>query len=155
MRADILAVARNIVNQIGDLWAEKIPSEKWVPVRQATNDRLDEFTAGLIETVAERDEFHTMDELYDYRMLYNALAFNAMAKSEQYTIVKSWHHSDGEKCFGGGWFIVVAMLPTGQVSNHYKAEHWNIFQVPAVDLPPVARRPSPDLCSPIATPIPR
>lgn len=32
----------------------------------------------------------------------------------------SFCHSDGELCFGGGWFIVMANLPTGQVSNHYK-----------------------------------
>ena len=45
-------------------------------------------------------------------------------------------HSDGELAFGGGWFIVVATLPTGQISNHYQAEHWEQFQVPEVDLPP-------------------
>lgn len=38
--------------------------------------------------------------------------------------------SDGELCFGGGWFIVMANLPTGQVSNHYRAEEWNLFNVP-------------------------
>lgn len=50
--------------------------------------------------------------------------------------MKSWNHSDGELCFGGGWFIVTATLTTGQVSNHYKAEHWELFAVPEVDLPP-------------------
>lgn len=34
--------------------------------------------------------------------------------------MKSWRHHDGEKCFGGGWFIVTTRLPTGQVSNHYQ-----------------------------------
>lgn len=43
------------------------------------------------------DGFHTFDELYHYRMLYNAAFFN---------------------------------LPTGQVSNHYRAEEWNLFNVP-------------------------
>lgn len=38
--------------------------------------------------------------------------------------------TDGELCFGGGWFIVMANLPTGQVSNHYRAEEWNLFNVP-------------------------
>jgi len=33
------------------------------------------------------------------------------------------------RAFGGGWFIVVATLPTGQVSNHYEAEHWYLFHV--------------------------
>lgn len=79
-----------------------------------------------------RDEYHTMDELYEYRMLYNALAANAMADRA----VKSWRHSDGEKCFGGGWFVVYLNLPTGQVSNHYKAEHWGLFRVPEAELAP-------------------
>ena len=52
------------------------------------------------------DGFHTFDELYHHR------------------------HADGELCFGGGWFIVMANLPTGQVSNHYRAEEWNLFNVP-------------------------
>ena len=79
-----------------------------------------------------RDEYHTMDELYEYRMLYNALAANAMPDRA----VKSWRHSDGGECFGGGWFVVYLNLPTGQVSNHYKAEHWDLFRVPEVPLAP-------------------
>jgi len=27
------------------------------------------------------------------------------------------------------WFIVVAMLPTGQISNHYKIDDWDLFQI--------------------------
>lgn len=72
------------------------------------------------------DGYHTFAELYEYRMLYNALAANAMPDKA----MKCWRHSDGELCFGGGWFVVVLTLPTGQVTNHY---------VPAVehtDLPP-------------------
>jgi hypothetical protein len=49
--ADALAVARNIVNQIGDFWAERIPSAEWVPVQQQTNDELDAFAARLIRGV--------------------------------------------------------------------------------------------------------
>ncbi|WP_029292241.1 hypothetical protein [Cellulomonas sp. HZM] len=81
------------------------------------------------------DEHHTMDELYEYRMLYNAHAAHGWLAAGV-PVVKSWQHSDGEPCFGGGWFIVVATLPTGQVSNHYAAEFWDLFTVPAVDLPP-------------------
>ena len=36
----------------------------------------------------------------------------------------------GEECFGGGWFIVMANLPTGQVSNHYELKDWDLFKVP-------------------------
>lgn len=84
---------------------------------------------------ANGDEYHSMDELYEYRMLYNAHAVNAWVR-EGLDVVKSWRHSDGELCFGGGWFIVVAALPTGQVSNHYAAEHWDLFRVREVEVPP-------------------
>lgn len=84
----------------------------------------------------ERDDHHTMDELYYYRMLYNAHLFNEWAAAGKYRVVKSANHSDGEPCFGGGYFIVVAELPAGQVSNHYKWSYWNLFEIPAVQLPP-------------------
>lgn len=45
---DIEFLARNIINQIGDLWSEQIPSPLWVPVRQATNDQLDTWISGLL-----------------------------------------------------------------------------------------------------------
>ena len=81
------------------------------------------------------DGHHTFNELYEYRMLYNAHAAHGWLV-QGIPVVKSWRHSDGEECFGGGYFVVVASLPSGQVSNHYKAEHWGIFKVPEVDLPP-------------------
>lgn len=83
----------------------------------------------------ERDEYHTLAELYEYRMLYNAHAARGWLAAG-IPVVKSRRHSDGEPCFGGGWFIVVATLPSGQVSNHYRDEHWSLFDVPEVDLPP-------------------
>lgn len=83
-----------------------------------------------------RDEYHTMEELYEYRMLYNALAFNAWAHEGKYDVVKSWRHSDGELCFGGGWFVVAAVLPTGLISNHYRAEHWDLFRLNEGTPPP-------------------
>ena len=87
------------------------------------------------------DGYHTYDELYEFRKMYNAVLFNAWAKNEgwngqvnpKYSVHKSWKHNDGELCFGGGWFIVSAMLPTGLISNHYKAEDWDLFQVPEVE----------------------
>jgi hypothetical protein len=76
------------------------------------------------------DGYHTFDELYAYRKAYNALLFNEWAAHGLYDVHKSWQHSDGESCFGGGWFIVVAQTPSGQISNHYKADEWPLFQVP-------------------------
>lgn len=75
------------------------------------------------------DGYHTFHELYEYRMLYNAALFNEWARQSKHDVHKSIRHSDGELCFGGGWFIVVALLPDGQISNHYKLAHWGLFDV--------------------------
>ena len=88
------------------------------------------------------DGYHTFSELYEFRKVYNAALFNDWASQAEYTssgfeilpvkhdVHKSWCHNDGELCFGGGWFIVVANLPTGQISNHYEAKDWDLFRVP-------------------------
>lgn len=73
------------------------------------------------------DGYHTFNELYYYRMLYNAAFFNSLPKV---WVHKSKKHHDGEECFGGGWFIVMANLPTGQISNHYELKDWELFQIP-------------------------
>ena len=107
------------------------------------------------------DGYHTFEELYEFRKMYNAVLFNEWALDyygvlkghgvtdvmtihpeiqnflntikPKYNVHKSWRHNDGELCFGGGWFIVSAMLPTGLISNHYKAEYWDLFKVPEVE----------------------
>lgn len=81
------------------------------------------------------DGYHTFRELYDYRRVYNALLFNAWSVMGLFDVHKSKRHSDGDECFGGGWFIVVAKLPTGQISNHYKLEYWDEFNIPERELP--------------------
>ena len=93
-------------------------------------------TADTPVTGETSDGFHTFNELYDYRMLYNAALFNEWGRhpDPQYDVHKSWHHSDGEPCFGGGWFVVFAQLPTGQISNHYAAKDWDMFQIPEREL---------------------
>jgi hypothetical protein len=131
-----------------DLW-EHVPAP--APVAQEGEDEaLSYMRAELREAAATitrlqarvaeleanpRDEYHTMRELYEYRMLYNAHAAHGWLAAG-IPVVKSRRHHDGELCFGGGWFIVVATLPTGQVSNHYKDDHWSLFDVPEVELPP-------------------
>ena len=74
------------------------------------------------------DGYHTFKELYEFRLLYNAGMFNELAKDKQYNVHKSKKHSDGEECFGGGWFVVQATLPTGQISNHYELKDWDLFK---------------------------
>jgi hypothetical protein len=75
------------------------------------------------------DGYHTFDELYRFRMLYNALAFRALVFEPSAMPHKSRFHSDGEPCFGGGWFIVVAYLHGKQISNHYEEADWDLFDI--------------------------
>jgi len=73
------------------------------------------------------DGYHTFKELYEFRKLYNACLFNEWYKQGKYNVHKSYKHSDGEECFGGGWFVVQATLPAGQITNHYKNSDWALF----------------------------
>lgn len=89
-------------------------------------DNVPEFKEGAI-----RDGFHSFEELYEFRKMYNAALFNEWFIAGKYDVHKSERHYDGELCFGGGWFIVVAMLPKGQITNHYKLKDWDLFQIQA------------------------
>lgn len=94
--------------------------------------------ATLVDALATgeaSDGYHTHNELYEHRMLLNAhaaIGWHAM----KIPVAKSWRHSDGELCFGGGWFIVVVSLPAGQASWHYKDEYWHLFDIPELDRGP-------------------
>lgn len=74
------------------------------------------------------DGYHTYKELYEFRKVYNAALFNEWFSQRKYEVHKSKKHSDGEDSFGGGWFVVMATLPTGQISNHYELKDWDLFR---------------------------
>ena len=97
-------------------------------------------------TGSTSDGYHTFDELYYYRLLYNAALVNTIIYMRfkhglnndiNISIIKSDRHSDGELCFGGGWFIVVMETPYGQITNHYENKYWDMFSCPSVDVAPV------------------
>lgn len=50
------------------------------------------------------DGYHTFNELYEYRKLYNALLFNMWYVENMYKVHKSKRHGSGEECFGG-WLV--------------------------------------------------
>ena len=83
------------------------------------------------------DGYHTFGELYEFRKVYNAALFNLLSDRNDCSVVKSYKHHDGELCFGGGWFIVSATLPKGQVSNHYENKDWDLFRCEVVETAPV------------------
>lgn len=67
-------------------------------------------------------------ELYDVRMGLHALLVHEWAQKRLHDVHKSWRHHDGTIPFNDpDYFIVVAMLPTGQISNHYPRKHWDLF----------------------------
>lgn len=98
--------------------------ENWKPKGVFTEEAIASTGTGKIS-----DGYHTFDELYEFRKMYNAALFNEWAAQGKYSVHKSKRHFDGEECFGGGWFIVVAILPTGQISNHYEMKDWGLFDV--------------------------
>jgi hypothetical protein len=80
------------------------------------------------------DGYHTFKELYEFRKMYNATLFNEWAAQGKYDVHKSRKHYDGKSPFGKtSWFIVVAILPTGQITNHYRTTDWTLFKVPIVE----------------------
>lgn len=110
-------------------------------------EQINKLTSSQKESLS--DGFHSFQELYEFRKMYHAVLFNEWANQKsinpswasednkyqpiytyKYDVHKSWKHHDGELCFGGGWFIVVAILPSGQISNHYEAKEWDLFKVP-------------------------
>lgn len=107
-------------------WADKLIAEQksallaWRDQAVAQARRVDENTS---------DGYHTFRELYDFRRLFNAALFNEWAAQGKYEVHKSFKHHDGELAFGGGWFVVMATLPTGQISNHYEANAWSQFHI--------------------------
>lgn len=103
--------------------------------------------AKAIDKGEASDGFHTFNELYRYRAIYNAAFFNELSKNGDIKAVKSIRHSTGELCFGGGWFIVMAELPTGQVSNHYELKYWDLFKCEEVEFAPEWDGHTPDIAA--------
>lgn len=79
------------------------------------------------------DGYHTFNGLYHQR----AVLFAALVKAHRVRAWKSRRHSDGEPCFGGGWFIVGIDTPEGSYTYHYEDKYWDMFecQVLEVGLP--------------------
>ena len=94
------------------------------------------------------DGFHTFKVLYEIRKAYNVALFNewasqiikekkvggAIVESVKYNVHKSRKHNDGNLPFGSEmWFIVCANLPSGQISNHYTIDNWDLFKIPETE----------------------
>lgn len=136
MKEEILKEQRELIHQYNGLQINNpIPCIS-SDMEQSLQDHLREALDQAIKEAREEmgtgetsDGYHTFNELYEFRKIFNAALFNEWQKQGKYMVHKSKKHSDGELCFGGGWFIVMAQLPTGQISNHYELKDWDLFQV--------------------------
>jgi hypothetical protein len=70
------------------------------------------------------DGYHTFNELYTQRLMLSVALFNCFKEISW----KSRKHSDGEPCFGGGWFIVGIETPEGSYTYHYEDKFWDLFK---------------------------
>lgn len=69
------------------------------------------------------DGYHTFNSLYHQR----AILFATIVNQNSTRAWKSWKHSDGENCFGGGWFIVGIDTPEGSYTYHYESKYFDMF----------------------------
>ena len=69
------------------------------------------------------DGYHTFNGLYYQRMML----FAVLVKTYKDYSWKSRRHSDGEPCFGGGWFIVGIDTPQGSYTYHYEDKYFDLF----------------------------
>lgn len=124
-------------NWYTEIWVNNKPKEDTTVVFEVDKSRTDLIARmEMLNTLQDddigefSDGYHTFNELYDFRLQYNAVMANLLHKDGRYTVYKSRKHSDGELCFGGSWFVVYIILPMGQISNHYHMENWDYFNIP-------------------------
>ena len=93
---------------------------------------LDDITLEQVNNVCDllNHQDSLIQELYEFRLLYNCALFNEWHNQGKWEVYKSKRHHDGELCFDGEWFVVVAILPTGQITNHYNIKDWDLFKIP-------------------------
>lgn len=84
---------------------------------------------GIADIGEFSDGYHTFNSLYHQR----AILFATIVNQNPFRAWKSWKHSDGEPCFGGGWFIVGVDTPAGSYTYHYEEKYWDLFE--CVELP--------------------
>lgn len=101
---------------------------------------MNQLTISGADTMDVSDGYHYMHELYEHRMALNAALFNAWNteadvpigyRLHNIQVMKSKLHNDGTMF--DGYFIVIALTETGQISYHYDLKHWDLFKIPEVE----------------------
>ena len=78
------------------------------------------------------DGYHTFNDLYNQRRSLSIALFNTYRHQSW----KSRKHSDGQLCFGGGWFIVGIETPCGPYTYHYEDVYWSNFECKELEVAP-------------------
>lgn len=123
-------VNRNIpeVIHLWGLGGPKIYADRYIDDKACIENSLP-----FITDIGEvSDGHHTFNDLYTQRLVLTSVLFN----QNKLISWKSKKHSDGELCFGGGWFIVGIDTPEGPYSYHYKKEYWSMFDCKELDFAP-------------------
>lgn len=90
-----------------------------------------------------KDDYHTMDELYDHRTILFATLCTLIHKLQcSEWSWKSIKHSDGTS--EDGWFIAGINLSEGQISYHQKIEYWDLFKCKELEQAPEYDGHTPD-----------
>ena len=116
---------------------ETVKEEKKNPLREKTIESIKASSVlfqGSRKKSVPQKFFTAFQQLYEayqpaIRQLQEMEGF-ALPIDLAYRIHKSKKHHDGEPCFNGKYFVVMAELPSGQISNHYKLKHWDLFDIP-------------------------
>jgi hypothetical protein len=82
------------------------------------------------------DGYHTFNDLYKMRLALTVALFNEWTRQKINNVHKSTKHSDGELCFGGGWFIVMATVAGKQISFHYEMKHGYLNLIVLLEMTP-------------------
>lgn len=87
----------------------------------------------IVSDVGElSDGYHTFNSLYKQRLYLFAALVNTFPELSW----KSHKHSDGQECFGGGWFVVGIDTPEGPYTYHYENDHWDMFKCKELNVAP-------------------
>lgn len=90
---------------------------------------------GWLHTKDISDGYHTIGELYEHRMVLTAALFNTWHEYHPITCTKSWKHNDGSM-FDGMFVVCAESKDFGQISYHYNAEFWDMFEIEEVEFSP-------------------
>lgn len=75
-----------------------------------------------------RDDYHTLDELYDHRRALTAALASAMSGQDAVAWRSKAHHPDDDPIYEGYFIVGIDLGDVGTITYHYALEHWHDFR---------------------------